>query len=85
MLKQPIIRLTDYVQEYKDLSYSLYAPMLNIIHCTWYQLDFEETQYDPHYLETYHITGSKSGRRWNKIHMFPVSFQLQVGQRGWKL
>lgn len=75
---QPIIRLTDYIEEYKRLSYEYYPQAYNIVYVTYYQLDFGSTKYDPHYLETYHKTGNMSARKWNKIYSTPVTFAETV-------
>ena len=69
---QPIIRLTNYLEEYKRLTYDYYAKTHNIVYSTYYQLNPETTQYDPHYLATYHKTGEYSGRRYRKIHLMPL-------------
>lgn len=75
---QPIIRLTNYIEEYKKLVYESYAGMHNIIHTTYYQLDYDNTVYDPNFMETYHTTGDLSGRKYHKVHLFPVIFSQQV-------
>lgn len=75
---QPIIRLTNYLEEYKRLTYDYYAKTHNIVYSTYYQLNPETTQYDPHYLATYHKTGEYSGRRYRKIHLMPLILIQQV-------
>ncbi len=75
---QPIIRITDYIEEYKTLVHDYYAKVNNIVYATYYQLNQNTTQYDPHYLQTYHKTGEYSGRKYKKIHMLPLSTIQQV-------
>lgn len=75
---QPIIRLTNYIEEYKDLVYKYYSKVNNIVYATYYQLDHTETTYDPHYVATYHKTGEYSGRKYNKIHTTPLILIQQV-------
>jgi hypothetical protein len=75
---QPTIRLTDYVAEYQKLVYDDYAEWNNIILATYYKIDSENTVYDENYIDTYRVTGEKSGRKWNKIHLLPVGFIQQV-------
>ena len=85
---QPIIRLTNYIEEYKKLVYDYYAKVNNIVYSTYYQLNYKSTQYDPHYLQTYHKTGEHSGRKFKKVHMVPLTAVQQVipsmdaGERG---
>ncbi|MDD3399227.1 MAG: hypothetical protein PHW93_06505 [Candidatus Methanomethylophilaceae archaeon] len=75
---QPIIRITDYVEEYKTLVHDYYSKVNNIVYATYYQLNQDTTQYDPHYLQTYHKTGEFSGRKYKKIHMVPLTTIIQV-------
>lgn len=75
---QPIIRITDYVEEYKRLVHDYYSKVNNIVYSTYYQLNQDTTQYDPHYLQTYHKTGEFSGRKYKKIHMLPLTTIQQV-------
>lgn len=71
---QPLIRISDYVDEYLNLTYEVYAHNGNIINVTYYQLNKDETVYDPTFKETYRKSGKLSGRKWNKIHLVPVMF-----------
>lgn len=75
---QPIIRLTDYIEEYKNLVYEYYSKTGNIIYTTYYQLDIINTKYDENYRETYRKYGELSGRKWKKIHLMPVMFTQQI-------
>lgn len=75
---QPILRLTDYIEEYKRLVYDEYSKAHNIVLTTYYQLDYTNTQYDEHYMQTYNRTGTMSGRKYNQIGMFPVIFSSKV-------
>jgi len=75
---QPLIRLTDYVNEYKNLVYSYYAKAHNMIMATYFQLDMNNTIFDPNYVATYHKTGDLSGRKYNCIHALPVLYSQQV-------
>lgn len=75
---QPTIRLTDYIEEYKKMTYSDYAGLHNIVLTTYYQIDDAGTIYDPNFMDTFHKTGELSGKRWNKIHLFPVIFSQAV-------
>lgn len=75
---QPTIRLTDYVAEYQKLVYDDYAEWNNTILATYYKLDAENTVYDENYIDTYRITGDKSGRKWKKIHLLPIGYIQQV-------
>jgi hypothetical protein len=85
---QPILRLTDYIREYKDLTYDLYAGQHNIVPTTYYSLDRNMTTYDENYVGTYYSSGSASGKKWNKIHLFPVLFSgvispaMNSGEKG---
>lgn len=74
---QPILRLTDYIEEYKTLTYSYYSKTGNIVYTTYYQLDHEKTVYDDAYEATYRKYGQLSGRKWNKIHLLPLMFIQQ--------
>ena len=71
---QPIIRNNHYVEEYKRLVYSMYAPTNTVIWGTYYQLDNVNTVYDPNYNSTYHKQGELSGRKYNRIYNMPVLF-----------
>lgn len=75
---QPTIRLTDYVAEYQKLVYDDYSEWNNTILATYYKLDAENTVYDENYIDTYRITGDKSGRKWKKIHLLPIGYIQQV-------
>lgn len=75
---QPLIRLTDYVNEYKNLTYDYYAKAHNMILATYYQLDLNLTIFDENYVATYHKTGNLSGRIYNCVHGLPVLFSQQV-------
>lgn len=75
---QPIIRLTNYLEEYKNLVYKYYSQVNNIVYSTYYQLNQDTTQYDPHYIATYHKTGEFSGRKYKKVHLLPLILIQQV-------
>lgn len=75
---QPTLRLTNYADEYQKLVYDDYAEWSNVIHATYYKLDYNNTIFDENYVQTYRRTGELSGRKWNKIYMMPITFIQQV-------
>lgn len=75
---QPLLRITDYIEEYKSLTYDLYSKTGNIIYTTYYQLDYDATVYDESFVSTYRKFGEYSGRHWNKIHLLPLMFVQQA-------
>lgn len=78
---QPIIRYPgmEYLEEYKRLTHDMYSGINTVIFGTYYQLNNDETTFDPNYQQTYRKQGDLSGRKFNKIHNVPMMQVKEVG------